>query len=406
MSWTTPGELKAQVQKLWDRGLLLAAMAGGESVFPRRLTLKGPDSRALSERFPDVRDWIARLSAAAGFYRIEWRSVNHRVLGANQVPSAIWIDSLEDALGLIGKRRTAEAFAALVTMTRGQQPDLVPWLIKRPLQALALADDWPQLLAIVAWLLEHPRPAIYLRQIDLPGVHTKLIERHRGVLAELLDRVLPTEAIDATQTGIGGFCRRYGFLDKPLRVRFRILDPAIRVLATHKVAGASCSRLPQAEAADPDITLTEPAFAALELPVSTVFITENEINFLAFPPVPSAMVIFGAGYGFENIATAAWLQSKAICYWGDIDTHGFAILNQLRSSLPHAASFLMDQQTLLGHRPLWGVESQQESATLVRLNAAESALYDHLRQNHWGDHIRLEQERIGFEYLRDALPRL
>jgi hypothetical protein len=202
MKWTTPADLKAQVQKLWDRGLLLASLAGGESVFPRRLTLKGPDSRELSERFPEVRDWIAQLSAAAGPYRIEWRSVNHRVLGTNEIPAAIWIDTLEDALGLIGKRRAADQFAALVELTRDkQQPELVPWLAKRPLRALELAEDWPRLLAIVAWLLKHPRPAIYLRQIDLPGVHTKLIEGHRGVLAELLDLVLPEEAIDADTHG-------------------------------------------------------------------------------------------------------------------------------------------------------------------------------------------------------------
>jgi len=54
MSWTTPAELKAQVQKLWDRGLLLSSLIGGESVFPRRLTLKGPDSRELSDSFTEV----------------------------------------------------------------------------------------------------------------------------------------------------------------------------------------------------------------------------------------------------------------------------------------------------------------------------------------------------------------
>jgi hypothetical protein len=56
MKWTTPAELKTQVQKLWDRGLLLSCVAGGESIFPRRLTLKGPDSRELSELFPEMRD--------------------------------------------------------------------------------------------------------------------------------------------------------------------------------------------------------------------------------------------------------------------------------------------------------------------------------------------------------------
>lgn len=388
MTWTTPADLKNQVQKLWDRGLLLASMTGRESLFPRRLTLKGPDSRELSERFPEVRDWIGQLSAAAGPYRIEWRSVNHRVLGNNEIPAAIWIDQLSDALGLIGKRRAADQFAALVELTRDKQPELLPWLTKRSMRALELAEDWPRLLEIVGWLLKHPRPAIYLRQIDLPGVHTKLIEGHRGVLAELLDLVLPEDSIDGTHTGIGGFCRRYGFLDKPSRVRFRMLDSNVRLLPVE---------------ADQDITLTQAAFASLDLPVSKVFITENEINFLAFPDVSDAMVVFGAGYGFDNLAAATWLHEKEIYYWGDIDTHGFAILNQLRGFLFHVVSFLMDQRTLLAHRALWGVEMQPETGTLTRLNSEESALYDQLRQNHWGEHVRLEQERIGFDFLREAL---
>ena len=150
MTWTTPADLKAQVRKLWDRGLLLASLVSGEAIFPRRLTLRGPDSRELSERFPEVRTWIAQLSAEAGPYRIEWRRVNHRVLGTNEIPAAIWIDQLSDALGLIGKRRAADQFASLVELTREQQPDLLPWLERRPLQGLDLVEDWPRLLEIVA----------------------------------------------------------------------------------------------------------------------------------------------------------------------------------------------------------------------------------------------------------------
>ena len=391
MKWTTPTDLQAQVHKLWDRGLLLASVAGGESVFPRRLALKGPDSRALGERFSEVRDWIAGLVANEGLYRIEWRSVNHRVLGANRIPSAIWIDTLEQALGLIGKHRAAERFAGMVERTRETRAELIPWLAKRPLRALALAEEWPQLLAIVDWLSKHPRPEVYLRQVDLPGVHTKLIEGHRGVLAEFFDLVLPEEAIDATHTGADGFCRRYGFLDKPARVRFRMLDPTVRLLPM---------------ASDQDITLTQAAFSSLAPPVTTVFITENEINFLAFPNVRDSMVIFGAGYGFANLATVHWLQEKNILYWGDIDTHGFAILNQLRGFFPHTVSFLMDRETLLAHRQFWGSEPQPQTGDLLRLTTEEQALYDQLRQHTWGVSVRLEQEKIGFRCLAAALQKL
>ncbi|MEA4880080.1 MAG: DUF3322 domain-containing protein [Synergistaceae bacterium] len=391
MKWTTPADLRAQVQKLWERGLLLAPLSGGEPVFPRRLSLKAPASRDLSDGFSEVRGWIARLSKASGLYRIVWRRVNHPVLGANEIPSEIWIDTLEDGLEMIGKGRAAGQFSALVELTRKERPEVIPWLAKRPLRALELAEDWPRLLAVATWLLSHPRPGIYLRQIDLPGVHTKLIEGHRGVLAELLDLVLPGEAVDSAHRGVSGFCRRYGFLDRPLRVRFCILDPNIALLPAE---------------ADQDITLTQDAFSSLALPVTKVFITENEINFLAFPNVDEGMVIFGGGYGFDNLAYASWLQHKELYYWGDIDTHGFCILNQLRGFFPRVTSFLMDRQTLLDHRSLWGVEDRPERGTLGRLDPAESSLYDELRLNTLGDRVRLEQERIGFDFLREVLRNL
>jgi hypothetical protein len=50
--------------------------------------------------------------------------------------------------------------------------------------------------------------------------------------------------------------------------------------------------------------------------VSRIFITENEINFLAFPNARDSLVIFGAGYGFEMLSRAKWLSGCRIYYWG------------------------------------------------------------------------------------------
>ena len=118
----------------------------------------------------------------------------------------------------------------MLALTRQEQPLLVKWLSKRPLQAIELAAQWPLFLKIVAWITEHLRPGIYLRQVDIPGIHSKFIEGHRVVLCELFDLVLPKEAISLEQTGVGKFSSRYGFLDKPVRIRFRVLDDRIALL--------------------------------------------------------------------------------------------------------------------------------------------------------------------------------
>ncbi len=390
MSWTTPSDLRAQVQKLWDKGRLLSSLIDEESCFPLRLTLKSPGSPELSERFDAVRAWIADLqlgekSSTRHGYRLVMREVRHRVIGANAVPHEAWIDTLDDALALIAKRRDAERFRDLAAQTAAQ-PALLPWLKKRPLRALELAGDWTRLLAIVGWLQANPRPGIYLRQVDIPGVHSKFIELHRGVLSELLGLALPAGAVDAGAAG--DFARRYGFRSKPVRIRFRLLDAQQALLVT---------------GTDQDLALTHDTFARLDPAASRVFITENEVNFLAFPPMADSLVIFGAGYGFDMLAEAAWLRDRKLYYWGDIDTHGFAILDQLRAHFPHARSFLMDRATLLAHREQWTDEPQPATRDLPRLDDEERALYDDLRDNRFGPKIRLEQEKIRFGWIEDAL---
>ncbi len=66
----------------------------------------------------------------------------------------------------------------------------------------------------------------------------------------------------------------------------------------------------------------------------------------------------------------------------------------------------MDRETLMEHQALWGVEPSPETGALTRLTADESALYDQLRRDELGSHLRLEQERIGFEWLVGALERV
>ena len=390
MSWTTPAELRAQLQKLWDKGLLLTPLVDEGKLFPKRLTLKAPTSSELTEQFESVRHWITELRQAK-HYRVVMRELRHRVLGTNLIPHEVWIDTLEDALAILGKRREAQDFSAMVALTRARLTVALPWLAQQPLQALQLTEHWSLLLDVVLWMQAHPRPGIYLRQIDLPGVHTKFIEAHRAVLTELLDLALPPQAIEPQATGLSQFCRRYGLLDKPLRIRFRMLDPHYAL-----VCGDT----------DQDLTVNQDTFAQLDIKVTQVFITENEINFLAFPQLANSLIIFGAGYGFEVLQQAAWLNRCTIHYWGDIDTHGFAILDQLRAQFPHVESFLMDRPTLMAHQPQWGEELQALRRDLARLNASEQALYDDLRDNRIRVALRLEQERIGFGWISAALDEL
>ena len=140
--------------------------------------------------------------------------------------------------------------------------------------------------------------------------------------------------------------------------------------------------------------------------ISRVFMTENKINFLPFPQVKDSVVLFGAGYGFEVLREAQRLARSRIHYWGDIDTHGFAILDQLRSQFGHVTSFLMDRSTLLAFESVWGEVEQKTLRDLPRLDPEERSLHDDLRDNRIRNNLRLEQERIGFDWVHLALAKL
>lgn len=390
MTWTQPADLRAQAQKLWDRGDLPSALVTGEALFPRRLILRTPTSGEMADRFDEVRVWIIGLRDLP-HCRIEMREFRHRLFGANAVPAEVWIDTADQALALAGKRAEAGRLDQMVHLTRERQPTLLVWLARRALQVLELGDVWPLLLDIVSWLQAHPRPGVYLRQVDIPGVHSKLIETHRGVLAEMLDIALPAEAIDPSASGVTQFAQRYGFRKKTMRLRFRILDPRHNLLAGDD---------------QQDLTLDALTFSRIDTKLSRIFITENEVNFLAFPNMADSLVVFGAGYGFDVLSEAHWLARCRIHYWGDIDTHGFAILDQLRARFGHVESFLMDRATLLAFETQWGDEEKPTLRELPRLTPEERSLYDDLRDNRLAPRLRLEQERIGFGWVQEALGEL
>ena len=392
-TWSTPTTIRSQLLKRWKRGDFLAAQITAEALFPLHLQLKRPNSRDLGEQFEAAQQWIQQLQQQeAGDqrvgYRIQWQSINHRQVGRNEIPVAVWFEREQDLLSTIGKQREAARFHTLSSELLVQFPELREWVIRYPHKLIQFETGWPRLLKVVAWIQAHPRPHCYLRQVDLAGVDTKFIEQHRALLSELLDIVLPAEQVDTDARGVRAFEQRYGFTPKPTPIRFRILDPTLAI------AGLT------------DISIPVEQFAELQVAVEHVFITENEINGLAFPPYPKSLVIFGLGYGLQLLQQVEWLKQRSITYWGDIDTHGFAMLEQVRHYLPQTHSILMERQTLLDHRAFWGEEQTPTQRTLPLLTEEEQALYQLLLKQELAPQLRLEQERIGYTSLCQALSRL
>jgi hypothetical protein len=372
--------------------------ASGQCWEPLGIGLRGPTAGELAASFGDVQTWVHGWERVdSRLVRVEHKRVGGRVIGANSIPCRAWIDGYDQLWTLLGVEQEVAAFIAVLEQTKAATPLLVDWVIARPVKVLSLAPDWDMILGTVRWIDTHGRSGSYLRQIDVPGVDTKFIERHRGILTDLLDLQLAAGRIDHTFPR-SDFAGRYRFRKKPGYVRFRHL-------------GSGCVSGPTEPATAlsgpnefTEITVRAGELAAAPPGISAVYVVENEITYLAFPPVENAIVIFGGGYAVSVLESLAWLADRGLFYWGDIDTHGFSILSRLRRRFPHARSILMDRETLLAHKTQWVTEPTPTSVDLDYLLTGEADLYRDLVTDMLGPSVRLEQERVSFSAIEAALP--
>ncbi len=401
MTWTTPKEIRERLVRRWRTGvflryegfLRLECEPSPTPRFPLRVGVRGPSAAEMVDRFADVQRWAGRyldVASNSGF-AVEWRSQKHRLLGQNRVPAGVVFDDIDGLAAFLGSsfRRELSEYRECLGLLGAELPEILSWASERPFDLLAVRDDLPRLIAVPKWIREHPRPEIYLRQLPVPGVDTKFLERYRTVLGAWLDIILPAEYVRQDLRGKKNFEARFGFRARPELVRFRILDPALRI------EGFS------------DLTVPADEFAEWEpTDLPRVFVLENDVTGLAFPDADGSIVVFGRGYSFSGLERAKWLSRVDLVYWGDLDTHGFAILDQFRGIFPHARSMLMDMGTLRAHEAQWGVESKQTTAELSRLTSQEADVYDALRFNTIRDGLRLEQELVSFPFLERALSRV
>lgn len=376
-TWSTPEDVTVKVRRRWTDGTLLRALADGAPAPVIEVPLRGPKAAEIGDDLDAVRGWVARLEAgqAAGArYELSWANVGGRNFGRNKVPARAIVSTYEQAWTLLGVRREVARFEQVLAITRPVEP-VLRWVLAHPHQAVALADEWEQLLGAYAWLDAHRGSGRYLREISAPGVDTKFAERHRGVLAGTLD-------VSATAAG---FVAGLGLRLKPEMVRLRV-SPGLG--------------FPEPIS---ELAVRTEELCDLALAPASALVVENEITYLSADVPDGGVVLWGKGFEVDRVGRLPWLADVDVVYWGDLDTHGFAILDRLRHWLPQTRSVLMDRETLMSHRDRWVLEDRPAVSALTRLTRDEHDLYRDLVEDRLGVKVRLEQERIDWAWVADRL---
>lgn len=348
-----------------------------QSLWPLEIRLGIPTEQAALRQPEGVRAWASAWQVWRGAGMLVWSERRWRSLGTQRVPQKLILEGPADVALWVGEsERWAKALERHAVL-------IEKWPVLRGVGARffnVLADyhesDFTRLIDILTWLNTHPASNIFPRQLPIAGVDSKWLDGRKYVVAELLAH------IQADPLGSRDFFQRCGLRPLPQLMRLRILDPLLR----RQLGGLG------------DISAPWEQIAGMNLPLTKVFIVENLQTGLAFDDLPGAIVIMRLGYAVDVLEQLPWLANKQCFYWGDLDTHGFAILSRARSYLPELQTLMMDEATLLSHKPLWGEEDEPHPAqTLPNLRASEQLLYEKLKQNTLGQNVRLEQERISWE---------
>ena len=328
----------------------------------------------------ELTELIAHSKEKKGYgYSIEYQKVKTRKHGEQDIPVSIGFMTERDYLKFIGKEQETVNFRRDVEKILSVFPELYEWIRRFPDKILYNHKVWGDLLKVCTYFKNNPNPQLYIRELPVQ-VDTKFIERNKGIIKELLDIVIA----ESVNTGESRFEARFNLrYDEPL-VRFRVLD---KTLSQALFSGVD------------DLSVPIGQFQKVEIPVEVVYIVENKMNMLTFPPIHKSVVVWGHGFGVDILKDVPWLKSKKIFYWGDLDAHGFQILSEIRIHFPQVKSFLMDRATFdLFYEDAVGTETNVEKE--LCLTQEEKDMFEYVKENNF----RLEQEKIPFDYASSRIP--
>jgi len=365
-----------EIDRLYSRGDIFRAYIKNEDIFPRSFKLNRVTQKDFQNSYSQIQKDIERLKRL--HLSVEYRDYNFKTLGTQRLPSSILIQSLDEFLKIIGKRREYQEFRINFDFVTQQYPLLTNLFLQKPFLVLDYRDIWGKLLRVVSFLLENPNPNIYIREISIEQIDTKFIENHKKIIDILISTLKEISPLNTLSSY--SFEKRYSLKYPQPIVRFR---------------------LDRSYFGFEDISLTIDEFRKIDIDFERVFIIENKTTFLSFPIVKDSIIIFGEGYGVSKLDDIDWLKEIDILYWGDIDIDGFAILSQVRRYYPQTKSLLMDIDTFKRYKDFAVTYKQNKIAPkLDNLTIEEQGLYENLLLENG---IRLEQEQIPFN---DILKRI
>ena len=377
-------DLRNRCEKRWLNWVL------ARDTWPLRRQLKPPSGGEFTNNLIATQNWAATWHTAINEGRLPGsisttprRAVN---LGHHDLPNVWTIGTPEEALtlnpGLQHQFRRAATRLNLAVNHPGILWDDIKQVPYTSAKTIARLDDsdWFNAVAVVSQLAAGPVEAMMVRQLAVPGVHSKWIEQHASLLGAMTGAPTDTELGDPLTRLID----HIGLKAKETPIHVALRCPRLRAATAELHRFDAPISVLNASTIRPDVVL---------------IIENDELGHTITADIDDAAIIHGLGSGAPILGGLQWLTTAStVLYWGDIDRAGLSILATLRRTGVPATAILMDEITLDRYAQLRHTTHSQTPSHNIPdgLTVAETALYQRLNAHHHttGTELQLEQEHI------------
>jgi hypothetical protein len=320
-------------------------------------------------------------------YLVETETKVSRTMGKQTFVSSIVIETEQDFLYLIKAEKQGALFSTHLSLLKAtfSEKELVPWLLAKKMEIFSHwgEQDGIWFCQISRFLVANPNCGLFARELDVEAP-TKFLENNLALIKSLVGTFRPLGEGDDDFT-------RLGLRKKESLVKIRS-NKEFQIIVDGKLCGYTTI-----------LMLSPENFKTFELNVKRIFIVENETLFLTFPLQENDLCLYAGGYGILACKDSNLLFCSQIYYFGDLDEHGFAILDKFRALYGQTQSFCMDLKTLQDHQS-YLVNGKTYPSEYRNLNTEELATLTAL-QSPQGPKL-LEQEHISHSYLLKRLQSL
>ena len=351
--------------------------------FPTHLYLGAPtkDEEILENKdafLSFCHEWNSPLPAG----HIEFIDKSYDEIGTIKVPIHLVFDTPDELATWAGHLVEYHSAVRCLNLIAQEIPELIDSALN-VISALANLDwiNFERMVAVAKWFCTHRQSDSLIRQIPIRGVDTRWFEIHSHLLLDFLSDYLELNPYrkDLLQLGL---------VPPPALVRLVIYDEQLR----QKVGGMRLFATSVKE------------IERLQLDPERVVFIDNLPTAVALPDIKGTIAVVTPLNHIRETCKISWIAASRCQYLGSIDRKSFAILHNLRLYLPNIESVLMDEQTLLSNQDLWTNDDHTSfDSAPVALSQSETHLYRCLVDEVYGDHVRLDLERLPLALIATAL---